>query len=90
MKKDLNARNTAKEPNNKLIQEATQAIHRLHTIRAQSRTRTKQVHNEENSVYIVKDGKKGINQYRYQEKILKLKLIPFAIEYKKERLRTLV
>ena len=90
LKKDLNARNAAKEPNDKLIWEATQAIHRLHATRAQPGTRTKWVHNEENSAYIVKDGKKGINWYRYQEKILKPKLIPFTIECKKERLRTLV
>ena len=34
MKKDLDAWNEAKEPNDKLIWEATQAIHRLHTTRA--------------------------------------------------------
>jgi len=90
MKKDLDARNEAKEPNDKLIWEATQAIHRLHATRAQAGTRAKWVHNEENGAYIVKDGRKGINWYRYQEKILKPKLIPFAIECKKERLGTLV
>ena len=41
-------------------------------------------HNESTSVYIRKDGKGGIDWYRYQEKILKPLLLPFAKKLKEK------
>jgi hypothetical protein len=61
----LKARNLAKEPEDKLLWEANQAISRLYAIRAQGRPRAKWVYNEENGAYIVKDRRGGINWYRY-------------------------
>lgn len=47
-------------------------------------------HTEKTGAYVVQDGKGGINWYRYQEKILKALLIPFAKECQIDRLDTLV
>jgi hypothetical protein len=47
-------------------------------------------HDENTGAYILKEGKGGINWYRYQEVILKLLLLPFAKECLKEHPGTLV
>jgi len=47
-------------------------------------------HDETTRAYILKEGKGGIHWYRYQELILKPKLIPFAKECLKERPSTIV
>jgi transposase len=47
-------------------------------------------HDEETGAYILKEGKGGINWYRYQEVILKPLLLPFAKECLKKRPGTLV
>ncbi len=39
---------------------------------------------------LVRDGKGGIDWYRYQNKVLRPKLLPFAVECKKERPNTIV
>ena len=43
------------------------------------------MHNEENGAYVVKNGRGGINWYRYQKKILEDKLLPFAKDCELER-----
>jgi hypothetical protein len=53
-------------------------------------TRKKWVHNEANRAYIVKNGRGGINWYRYQKKILEDKLLPFIKECELERLGIIV
>jgi hypothetical protein len=67
-----------------------QLIHRLHATRAQSGTRAKWKHTEENGAYILKEGKGGINWYQYQEMVLKPLLLPFAKECLKDRPNTVV
>ena len=47
-------------------------------------------HDEETGAYVLKEGKGGINQCRYQEVILKPLLLPFAKECLKKRPSTLV
>ena len=41
-------------------------------------------HTEKTGAFVVKEGKGGINWYRYQEKVLKPLLLPFALQLKKE------
>jgi hypothetical protein len=43
------------------------------------------VYNKENKAYIIKNGRGGINWYRYQKKILEDKLLPFAKDCEVER-----
>jgi hypothetical protein len=47
-------------------------------------------HNEETGAYVLKEGKGGINWYRYQEVILKPLLLPFAKECLVEHPGTIV
>jgi transposase len=47
-------------------------------------------HNKETGAFVVKNGRGGINWYRYQQKILREKLLPFAQECKKDRPKTIV
>jgi hypothetical protein len=47
-------------------------------------------HDKNTGVYVLKDGKGGINWYRYQKVILEPLLLPFAKECLKERPGTLV
>ena len=47
-------------------------------------------HDKNTSVYVLKEGKGGVNQYQYQEVILKPLLLPFAKECLKERPSTLI
>jgi hypothetical protein len=47
-------------------------------------------HNEETGAFVVKNGRGGINWYRYQKEILIPKLLPFAKECQKDRPETIV
>ena len=47
-------------------------------------------HNEETGAFVVKNGRGGINWYRYQKRILTKKLLPFARECQKDRPKTIV
>jgi hypothetical protein len=65
-------------------------MQRIHVTRNQPRRRAQFKHDEDTGAYILKEGKGGINWYRYQEKILKPLLLPFAKKCLEKRLRTLV
>ena len=47
-------------------------------------------HNEATGAYVVKNGRGGINWYRYQKRILIEKLLPFARECQKDRPKTIM
>jgi hypothetical protein len=53
-------------------------------------TRKTWKHNEETGAFVVKNGRGGINWYRYQKRILEEKLLPFARECQKDRPKTIV
>jgi hypothetical protein len=63
---------------------------RIHITRNQSGPRATFKHTEETGVYVLKEGKGGINWYRYQKKILEALFLPFAKECQKERPGTVV
>jgi hypothetical protein len=65
-------------------------MRRLRATTTTNRRKPQFKHNEETRAYILKEGKGSINWYRYQELILKPKLIPFAKECLKERPRIIV
>ena len=65
-------------------------MRRIHITRNQLGPRVVFVHNEDTKAYVVKEGRGGINQYNYQEKILKPLLLPFAKECLKSRPDTIV
>lgn len=84
MEADLKARNKKRYKSDKLIWEATNAIHRLHATRSQSGKRAV-FRYEGNGAYTVREGAGGVNWYRYQKHILKALLLPFAKECLKDR-----
>ena len=91
---DLAARNALREPIDRKKQEELQqkkldAFIAKHGRRPRGR-KAQQKHTEKNRAYVVKKGRGGINQYRYQEVILKKKLLPFAKECQVTRLGTIV
>ena len=53
-------------------------MQRIHITRNQPGPRVTFKHNEDTGAYIVKEGWGDIYWYRYQEKVLKLLLLPFA------------
>ena len=77
-KKDLATRNAAKYEKDKEEWEISQLVHRLHATHAQSGKRAQFKHDEKTGAYVLNEGKGGVNWYRYQEKILKPLLLPFA------------
>ena len=87
---DLAARNAARYENDEEKWELENAMKRIHITRNQPGKRAQFKHTEETGAYVLKDGKGGINWYRYQEKILKLLLLPFAKECLKKRPGTIV
>ena len=58
---------------------------RIHITSNQPRPCAEFKHDETTGAYVVKDRRGGINWYRFQEKILKLLLLPFAKECIKTR-----
>src|SRR5450432_3174202 len=89
-KKDLEERNKLRYNEDKLNWELENGIRRLRATTTISGRKPQFKHDETTGAYIPKDGKGGINWYRYQELILKPKLIPFAKECLKERPKTLI
>jgi hypothetical protein len=57
---------------------------RIYINRNQPSPRAKFVHDEHTGAYVVKAGHGGISWYKYQEKFLKAKLIPFALGCEKD------
>ena len=78
--KDLAARNTAVEEMNRRIQEITTGIRRVR-LRNKPGKKPEQRYTRKNGAFTRTKGKGGIDQYRYQEVILKKKLLPFARRY---------
>lgn len=86
MTNDLNKNNKARYESDKALQGLTEdGMNRIHIDRNQPGPRAKFVHDEYTGAYVVKPGHGGINWYRYQEKVLKPKLIPFALECENSR-----
>jgi len=71
-------RNAARYQQDKEAWELLQPIHRLHATRAQTGQRAVFRHTEENGAFERKEGKGGIDWYRYQIKVLRPHLLPFA------------
>ena len=90
MIKDLEARNKARFEDDKLAQELESAISRIYITHNHLGRKPIFKHTKETGVYVVKEGKGRINWYRYQEKVLKPLLLPFARECSLNRPRTLV
>ena len=65
-------------------------MQRIHVTRNQPGRRAQFKHDEATGAYVLKEGKGGINWYRYQEKILKPLLLHFAKKCLEKRPRTLV
>ena len=89
-KADLASRNAERYEKDKEEWEMAYSIHRLHTTRAQSGPRAQFKHTEKTGAYVLNEGKGGVNWYRYQEKILKPLLLPFAKKCSEKRPGTLV
>ena len=87
---DLKARNAERYEDDKLKWELENAMNRIHITRNQPGPRAQFKHDKSTGAYIVKEGKGGINWYRYQEKILKPLLLPFAKECIKTRPGTIM
>jgi transposase len=75
---DLKARNAERYESDKAKWELEYAMQRIHITRNQPGPRVTFKHNEDTGAYIVKEGWGDINWYRYQEKVLKPLLLPFA------------
>lgn len=82
MKADIDACNAIRYEADKLIWE-TEWDAKVRYI--QSHVRPAFKHTEKTGLIEVKKGRGGINWYRYQQKILIPKLLPFAVECKRER-----
>jgi len=78
--KDLEKRNALIEEENKRMWEITKGIERV-GLRNKPGKRPAWKHTKENGAYIRTKGKGGIDWYRYQEVILKKKLLPFAKQH---------
>jgi transposase len=93
-KADLDARNQKNEKKNKKKWEKEQKEWLRAWIKAHGRnpggTRKVWKYNESTGAFVVKNGRGGINWYRYQKKILIEKLLPFARECQKDRPNTQV
>jgi hypothetical protein len=74
----LAAHNAARYEKDLADWEAVQVIHRLHATRGQTGGRAQFKHDEDHGAFVRKDGKGGIDWYRYQVKIIKERLLPFA------------
>ena len=88
--KDLAARNAAKYENDKAMWELENGIRRLRATTTVPGRKPVFKHNENTGAYVLKEGRGGINWYRYQEVILKPLLLPFAKECLQDRPGTLV
>ena len=87
-KADLAARDAERYEKDKEEWEMACSIERLHVTRAQSGPRAQFKHTKKTGAYILNEGKGGVNQYQYQEKILKPLLLPFAKKCLEKRPRT--
>jgi hypothetical protein len=88
--KDLETRNVVRYEEDKLNWELENGIQRLRATSTMLGRKPTFKHNEETGAYVLKEGKGGINWYRYQEVILKPLLLPFAKECLCERPNTVV
>ena len=75
---DLATRNRERFEEDRLAQEAQNALYKLHATRSQTRPRAAFKHTKETRAFVLEEGKGGINQYQYQMKVLKPLLLPFA------------
>jgi transposase len=93
-KADLEARNSLIEKANKQKWEKEQRKWLRDWTKAHGRKpsgmRKTWKHNEKTGAFVVKNGRGGINWYRYQKRILIEKLLPFAREFQKDRPDTIV
>jgi hypothetical protein len=89
-KKDLKARNSARYSSDLAKWELEDAMRRIHITRNQPGARAQFKHTEATGAYVLKDGKGGINWYRYQKKILEPLLLPFAKKCLEKRPGTIV
>jgi hypothetical protein len=93
-KEDLDARNALREPEDRKKWEEKQAEKMAAYIQKYGRRpggkRAVWKHCEKTGAYEVRNGRGGINWYRYQEVILKKKLLPFAKECQVTRPNTVV
>ena len=87
---DLKARNAKRYDEDKLKWELEYGLRRIYVTRNQLGPKAQFKHTRETGAYILEEGKGGINWYRYQEKILKALLLPFAKKCKEKRPGTLV
>ena len=88
--KDLATRNSTKYEEDKVNWELESGIRRLRATSTIPGRKPVFKYDENTGAYVLKEGKGGINWYRYQEVILKPLLLPFAKECLKERPGTLV
>ena len=88
--KDLAIRNAARYKNNKALWEIENRIRRLRATSIATGRKPVFKHDESTGAYIFREGKGGINWYRYQKVILEPLLLPFAKECLHERPSTLV
>jgi hypothetical protein len=88
--KDLAVQNSARYKEDKVNWELESGIRRLQATSTMPGRKPVFKHDENTGAYILKEGKGGINWYRYQEVILKPLLLPFGKECLKERPGTLV
>jgi hypothetical protein len=88
-KKDLE-RNARRYDEDKANWELENGMRRLRATLSMPGKKPVFKHTKETGAYILKDGKGGINWYRYQQVILKPLLLPFAKECLKERPGTIV
>jgi transposase len=90
-KKDLEARNTKRYEQDKALWELERAVEIIAIIAGGITPKKAEFkHDKSTGAYVLKQGKGGINWYRYQEVILKPLLIPFAKECLKKRPSTQV
>jgi hypothetical protein len=87
---DISARNAACYENDKMLWEIENRIRRLQATSTIPGRKPVFKHNKNTGVYVLKEGKGGINWYRYQKTILECLLLPFAKECLKERPDTIV
>jgi transposase len=88
--KDLIERNELIEPENRRNWELNNGVRRLRIDRNNPGRKPVWKHTKVNGAILRTKGKGGIDWYRYQQEVLKPKLIPFAKECMKERPDTLV
>jgi hypothetical protein len=78
--KDLAVQNAAKYENDKAMWELENGIRRLRATTTVPGRKHVFKHDENTGAYVLKEGRDGINWYRYQEVILKPLLLSFVKE----------